>query len=78
MELSEKNSNYTNFIEGFNTLIKKNKITFSNVDENILRKTQQFEQEFFYSSLISDPNGSIYIQDEEIKKTLESGSAWMK
>jgi hypothetical protein len=53
-------------------------LCYSNIDETILRKTQQFEQEFFYKELLSNSNSSIKINDIEIEKTLDSGSAWMR
>lgn len=66
------------FIKNLNKLLIKNHLCYSNIDENILRKTQQFEQEFFYKELLSKPNSSIQIEDSEIEKTLDSGSSWMR
>lgn len=66
------------FNRNLNKLITKYNLCYSNIDENILRKTQEFEQEYFYNHMISNPNGSIHINDDEIKKTLDSGSSWMK
>lgn len=78
MEFLDENIKQYTFLNNLELLVNKNKIMFSNVDEYIIRKTQQFEQEYFYADLTSSPLGSIYIEDEEIRKTLDSGSAWMK
>lgn len=74
----DKNIEERNFIKNLNKLLIKNHLCYSNIDETILRKTQQFEQEFFYKQILSAPNSSIQIEDQEIEKTLDSGSSWMR
>jgi hypothetical protein len=66
------------FLQNLNKLMIRYHLCYSNIDETILRKTQQFEQEFFYKELLSNSNSSIKINDIEIEKTLDSGSAWMR
>lgn len=75
---NDENIENSNFIKNLNKLLIKNHLCYSNIDEKILRKTQQFEQEFFYKQMLSNPNSSIEIEDTDIEKTLDSGSSWMR
>lgn len=78
MNQNNFNKNTENFNENLNKLVMKYKLCYSNIDENILRKAQQFEQEDFYHQILNNPNESFHIEDEDIKKTLDSGSGWMR
>ena len=66
------------FLKNLNKLISRYKLCYSNIDEKILRKTQEFEQEHFYTDFILNPSSDFNVEDSEIKKTLDSGSAWIK
>lgn len=78
MNQDQNNDDMRLITRSLNKIIGKFHIVYSNIDEEILKKAREYEQEFFYNNLISDPTSNLYIEDEEIRKTLDSGSSWMK
>lgn len=69
---------YMQFLIELSSILKKAKIQPSRIDEKIIRKTQEYEQEVFYSELYNGISEYDRIHDAEISKTLDSGSVWMK
>lgn len=76
--LDYNDENDKKFLKNLNKIMIRYHLCYSNIDEAVLRKTQEFEQEYFYNQLLSDPKSSMKINDFEIEKTLDSGSSWMR
>lgn len=60
-----------------NKILTKYLIVYSNIDEDVLRKTQQWEQEEFHK-LINYGTESELPDNTDIQKTIMSGSGWMR
>jgi hypothetical protein len=69
---------YINFLLRLNNILKTSKIEPSNIDEDIVHKTQQYEQETFYLEMYTGIEPDYSVQNNAIKKTLDSGSVWMR
>lgn len=78
MGWDQNNDDMRSITRTLNKIIGKFHIVYSNIDEKIIKKSREFEQEFFYNNLTSEPSNTLYVEDEEIRKTLDSGSAWMR
>lgn len=72
------NSRFDDIVPILNKILLKNKICYSNIDESILRKSQEYEQMYYNIEFEQLPNSNLNILDSEILKTLDSGSSWMK
>ena len=60
-----------------NQILTKNLIVYSNIDEDILRKTQQWEQEDMHNYLNYGYETELP-ENTDIQKTILSGSGWMR
>jgi hypothetical protein len=60
-----------------NKILTKNLIVFSNIDEDVLRKAQQWEQEEMHKYFSYGIETELP-ENKDIAKTLMSGSSWMK
>ena len=69
---------YINFLLRLNSILKNSRIEPSNIDEDIVHKTQQYEQEAFYLEMYTGIESDYSIENIAIKKTLDSGSVWMR
>lgn len=60
-----------------NQILTKNLIVYSNIDETIIHDSQQWEQEEMHRYLNYGQETELP-EDMEIRKTLLSGSSWMR
>jgi hypothetical protein len=68
---------YIEFLIDMSELLQSCKIQTSRVDEDIIRKTQCYEQEMFYKELYTGIDSEVDSKDLEIIKTLKYGCVWM-
>lgn len=66
------------FLLKLSNILTTNKITPSNIDESVIRKSQQYEQEVFYLEMYYGVESDYDSDDKDINKTLQSGSSWMR
>lgn len=71
-------TDYICFLIKLSETLQNCKIQPSRVDEEIVRKTQRYEQEMFYTELYTGIDSTIESKDKDIIKTLKYGSLWMK
>lgn len=71
-------TDYISFLIKLSETLQNSKIQPSRVDEEIVRKTQRYEQEAFYNELYTGIDSSVESNDKDIVKTLKYGSLWMK
>lgn len=60
-----------------NQILTKYLIVYSNIDEKVLRMTQEWEQEDFHNYTQYGHENELP-NDPEIRKTVLSGSGWMR
>jgi hypothetical protein len=71
-------TDYISFLIRLSETLQSCKIQPSRVDEEIVHKTQRYEQEVFYNELYTGIDSDSESKDKEIAKTLKYGSLWMK
>lgn len=72
------NTGHIAFLLNLSKILQQNKISKSDVDEDLMHKSQQYEQEIFYLEMYYGIESEYDSDDNDINKTIYSGSSWMR